>query len=245
MTMITEKQNFGNQVTLLGALPNQTWKLIRVRDEQVMAQPWLITCSGSVVYPVSAAVGPVARGIFGSGGVTHYVEFDVKPDSLIALPGTSVDLDVGWDAALVATSNGAAPATIVKSTNFAPFGDVLPTSAKIVASAKHGLPSVPNSTRSFFLYVNAAVSTVINLDVPPFANELNIYAGAAANYAANIANLRLVSSNVSSAEYSGAELAAFFTSGTPIPLYGGVDKIQLNTLGPGANSFRLSYNLNL
>lgn len=175
----TKRQNYGNQGTLVASNPGGTVKLIRVSqlDEvDINHWPWLVTCSSRVnnVTNVGAFGTPVAKASFGSGGISHNVTFDCRPDTLIALPGTSVDVDIVWDDVFTqGTGNVAIPTR--------PTSSQLPDSAIIKASCKQGIPSLPNASRTMFFAINAALP--VKFEIPAFSQEFMLYLAVEADYA--------------------------------------------------------------
>lgn len=241
-TMTTKDQNFGNQVKLLGSNIGDTRKLIRVSEiakEDITHRPWLIAVSCTVESTNLAAFGtPVAKGTFGSGGVTHTITFDVKPDTLIALPGTSVDLDVYWDDIFLQDSSVPPRAKATR-----PVASGMPTSAVITASAKQGSVSTPNATRTMFFSIGTPATGVI-FEIPKFSSSMMVYPIVEADYATtSIVFFADPNGAFPIASYTGAVLQAVKNAGGFIPIPGSASHMQMIVVGE-ANP-RAMFNLNL
>jgi hypothetical protein len=243
------EQNFGNQATIFGSNPGDSRKLLRVpgshgTPESAAQWPWLVALSAKLTDDANTAqLGPVLVGNFGVGGASHNFECDAKPDSVIALPGVSLDLNVQWDFRYVLnlTTNRLDKVQSVVD---------LPTQAIVKATAKHGYPSSPNATRSINVSAsNGGAPVNYKLQTPAFSNSYMLYIASddEATAYSNITRIRFNNLSFQVTSITGTELLAIRNAGQTFPIPGLVDNITVFVAtNPGdAGQVVHSFGLNL
>lgn len=234
--------NLGSRAVLDGLQNDSSAKLIKAVDYSESYFPWLITVTAEQTSGATTALlGPIVSGEFGVGSVVQTVEFDAKPDTVIALPGVSVDLTARWDYLLQYSNAGAPPVDIVSKIRSTGGFSLLPLTAVVKATAKHGIPSYPNATRTISAQAVGAGNHTCDMTVPPFVTSFDVSVPNDVDYG-NITSLYLIGTNFVRVTYTGAQLLALKNAGSPVPIPGGIDRMQWVLSAPinWFTSFRLN-----
>lgn len=226
--------NWGTRCRLSGANVADQRKLLRVESDA--QEPWLVSVSTQYVGAIGIAspAGAIARGLFGTGGGTAAVEFDVKPDVAVQLPGGTVDLDVMWAPGFTGVAGGVATPSVQSG--------ALPEFADITSVACQGGISRGRAVRAQEYFASGAMTSAIFL--PPFADDFMLLADTA-----SLANLTSVTfmagatNLVAVHTYTAADLAAIRLNGATIPVPGVAT--ALNVVTAGAFHGYLNYYLSL
>lgn len=244
-TNATRSQNVGNKVVLSGSRPDGTGTLFRVDDDSSSQVPWLASIK-SVLGPGQSftTLGPIIKGQFGVGGITHDFEADAKPDSILTLPGTTAYVNTVWDQAFIFTDNGANPDTVQRVREFGGHS-LLPESAIVQGGVKHGSPVTPNATRTFVFRTQGGANHAMLFDCPAFSNTVTLYAANDAAYA-NFTLEFLAANGIAGSiitHFTGAQLLAFKNAGQPIPIPGGAIQVLLSSNANVAGNLMFGLNL--
>lgn len=235
---VTRTNDFGSDADLIGANPEQVAKLIRCGNNQSL--PWSLAVS--CVLPPGASLatmqtGVLATGQVGNGGVNINVEFDCNPDTIISMPGPSIDLNAGWAPWLVCTP-GTGDFIFQHPTNA-----FRPSSMKVKAIASlNQLPARGTASRSFFIDASGGAGGPYRLPIPPFAETLHVLCNAEADYAA-ITSV-IFASGTGIVTYTGAQIAALKNAGLGLPVPGTALTANLVT-GAALGRTYFSYSLSL
>lgn len=231
-------QNYGNQVALNGGIEGAIGKLIRVTEGGLSEGPWVLSVSSDIIPAPeneldTPFLGPIVRGTFGSGGVAHKFEIDAKPDSVIGLPGSSVDCDALWDQLLM--FDDLSDFTKYTTTRTG----LLPIQALVNGTVKHGIPSVANATRTIAVRTNGITEYI--LTIPAFANEFMWYPGVNGTYS-HLDAITLQSGVFDITRYTTAEVKAIRDGGGFIPIPGSATRVrvEINDRGVFFNHFGLN-----
>lgn len=233
---VVRANNFGQSAVLLGADAAARAKLLKFDAGDPRVGSWAVSVTSQYVGGSAPVAGVLASGTFGTGGTVCKVEFDVKPDASITLPGQSIDLDAAWAPVLFGTAGNVLTSRVDITT--------LPERALLNAVAVSGDMARGRPTRTQ-IFVPQAAGTY-NIPIPAFADEMMINVDRTF-YAGNITDASFRIGGAAGqliTNYTGAEVLAIRDAGMLLPVPGVADHLRITLPGAGGVLY-LTYTLSL